>query len=103
MKNLLIYLVMLISSLTFAQSKNVKFDNYVSVKIDKNVVMIDIESYKGTIEISYRKVGDEKNVYFLSEYTNIKKFSEKHTLPNGKYTIEIVRDGKVKKSSFIVK
>ena len=101
MKNLIIYLVMLISTLTFAQTKNVNFDD-VTVTVIKNVVIVDISSYKGKIEVNYRRVGDD-DVYFLSEYSNMKGFSETHTLPKGKYIIEVIKDGVKTKKTFQVK
>lgn len=101
MKNLLIYFVMLMCTLTFSQTKNVKFDG-VTVKVIKNVVIVYIPPYKGKIEVNYRKVGDNE-VYFLSEYTNMRGFSDTHTLPKGKYIIEVIKDGVKTKKTFEVK
>lgn len=91
MKTLLIYFVMLMCTLTFAQTKKVNIDN-VTVSVNKNVVLVNIPSYKGRLEVNYRKVNDDQ-VYVSGEYTNMKGFSETHTLPNGKYIIEVIKDG----------
>jgi hypothetical protein len=88
-------------TLTFSQTKNVKFDG-VTVKVIKNVVIVYISSYKGKIEVNYRKVGDNE-VYFLSEYSNMRGFSETHTLLKGKYIIEVIKDGVKTKKTFEVK
>lgn len=101
MKSLLIYFVMLMCTLTFAQTKKLDIDN-VKVSINKNVVSVNISPYKGKLVVKYFSV-DSDQVLIEGEYINMKNFSEIHTLPKGKYVIEVTKDNVKTTKTFEVK
>lgn len=100
MKSLVIFFLML-CSLTFAQSGKYNIDN-VTLTVNRNEVIVDIASYRGNLVVNYYNLNDNQ-VYVLGEYTNIKGFSEKHTLPSGKYVLEVIKNGVKTKKYFEIK